>query len=202
MFRSCSAGPVTYVKGRRRRDYSPRPRPTPEEGTAEGIHIGASFAPSALVLFQSVLVINLGRLRLPLHAFGFRVGLACVPDRSGTPKATCKERDANPSPRSSHASPSRRSVMSCAFVATRQLMTVPTLLSATRNTPSNPRFAMRGAMGCLCSRSCSTPQEGTAGHHLREGKTKAGLLARPRPTPRRKERLKVSTSEPHLPPPL
>ena len=37
----------------------------PEEGTAEGIHIGASFAPSALVLFQSVLVINLGRLRRP-----------------------------------------------------------------------------------------------------------------------------------------
>ena len=38
--------------------------------------------------------------------------------------------------------------------------------------------------------------------HLREGKTKAGLLAPPSTHPRRKERLKVSTSEPHLPPPL
>ena len=99
------------------------------------------------------------------------------------------QRDANPSPRSSHASPSRRSVMSCAFVATRRLMTVPTLLSATGDTPSNPRFAMRGAMGVSLFRSCSNAGPVT----YVKGRRRRDYSPRPRPTPE-KERLKVSTS--------
>ena len=96
----------------------------------------------------------------------------------GPPRPHAKE-DANPSPRSSHASPSRRSVMSCAFVATRQLMTVPTLLSATGDTPSNPRFAMRGAMGVSCSRSCSNAGPVT----YVKGRRRRDYSPRPRPTP-------------------